>query len=1223
MHHNRPALGAAVFTSLILCSLILSSWLIPPAAPAQAGSDARSANLQTEPPKSILRIYYADPDQLTAIAGRLDIWENHPEKGYAVAALSPEEIERLEQLGLRLEVDTEKTTQTAPQAVLDPRFYYYDNYVNNPNGLYLVDFLQETELTHPQLTELLDLGDAWQASHGGHARDIWALRITNEDPAYGAISTKPAFVLFAGIHAREVATPELAIRYVRYLLEGYGGAGGYGLDPDSTWLIDNHVIYVVLMQNPDGHVPNEQNTSAYRRKNMDSDDGCTQPASWGVDLNRNHSFFWGDDNSGSSPYPCDETYRGPSQASEPETQAFQNFFASVMLDQNGPNGDFSMPPAAPDDTTGVFLSLHSYSDLVIWPWSLDPPPANEAQLRAIGRKMGYLTGLTPSGGIGYPVNGATDDWTYGKFGIPSFTIEIGPSGGTCGGFFPAYDCVDGNGVRSFWDDIRPSLLYLHKIARTPYLTVYGPDTAQAEATPGVVQAGDQVTLTATIADHRYGSDPLAQISGAEYFIDSPGTDGSGTPMLPLDGSWGGLSEAVTAEIDTSSLTQGRHVLLIHGKSAANRWGPSTAVFLYVMQPGVAPVIEGHVRQEGTNYPLHATVRAGIFQTNTDPATGFYSLPVVSGIYNMQAAAAGHATATVSGVVSSDYETTQQDFTLSPMCSAFSDNVESGNLGWTANLPWAITTETANSPTHSWTDSPGGEYADNINLSLTSPMLDLSTFSNVTLTFWHQYATEAGFDYGYVEYSTNGGSTWTPVQAYDGLQSSWSQVTAALPQLDGEPDARLRFRLSTDEAVSGDGWRIDDIEVLGTGPACDVIAPPIAGFNFSTPVVAGQPVQFTNQTVGSEPITYTWDFGDQSGVSTLRNPIYTYDQTGSYTATVTAVNAYGSDTFSHSLQVEPCVEINAINLTQITPDPIVSGDLVELSLELSPDNAYKPYSYSLDFGDGTPPLNGDQRDDPLLRAHVFAAAGAYNVTAQVSNCAMPNPLSTHITLTIQERHGMTLLPTVSSLSGDPGSVVTHTLQLSNTGEASDTFTLSSSTPAWATTIMPITLTLPAGGAAPISVLVVVPEDAIGADADSLTLGVDSSFSDAPPAFASIITSAASIYRMGLDAPITERLGHPGDVVTYPITIHNTGNSGDTYDISASGTTWTVGATPNPVTIPAGNSLTVEIWIAIPGSASGSLEPAQITVRSRGDPAQSASTLLTTSADWRVFLAELAR
>jgi hypothetical protein len=215
-----------------------------------------------------------------------------------------------------VEVDFQKINSPSPNAPLDSRFYYYDNSYPNANGLYLVDFLQTVNADYPGLTELIDIGDAWQSAHGGHQRDIWVLRITNEDAAYGDIADKPVFFLFATIHAREVTVPELAIRYIKYLTTGYNSAGGYGLDPDVTWLVDHNVAYVLVMQNPDGHWKNEQNTGNYRRKNMDNDDGCTSPAAWGVDLNRNSSFRWGccDGSSGS---PCAETYRGPSPASEP------------------------------------------------------------------------------------------------------------------------------------------------------------------------------------------------------------------------------------------------------------------------------------------------------------------------------------------------------------------------------------------------------------------------------------------------------------------------------------------------------------------------------------------------------------------------------------------------------------------------------------------------------------------------------------------------------------------------------------------------------------------------------------------------------------------------------------------------------------------------------------------------------------------------------------------
>ena len=567
----------------------------------------------------VVRFYFDGQDQLHAVAGALDIWEVHAKAGYAVAAVTPNEYQWLERLGYRLEIDAEKTTRLGIDAPMDPRYYYFDDYYTNPNGLYVVDFLQEVNTNWPDHTELIDIGNAWLADNGGYHRDIWVLRISNEDPAFGNITDKPPFYFFAGIHAREIVGPELAIRYIKYLTDGYLGEGGYGVDADVTWLVDWNVVYVLVMQNPDGHVENEQNTGALRRKNMDNDDGCGDPATWGVDPNRNHNFFWGCCG-GSSGNPCDITYRGPSRGSEPETQALQAHFASVMEDQNGPNGDDELPPAAPDDATGIFITIHSYAELMLWPYGFSPGGApNNAQLRTIGRKLSYYNNYDPIG-FWYPVDGSTDDWTYGKFGIASFTYEVSPSEGPCGGFFPDYACMDGTGgaPRSFWGENKPTFIYAHKIARTPYMTAYGPDTENVVVAPDPVQQGTPVQLTAIVADHRYGGDPLQPIHGAEYFIDQPGDDGAGTAMAPADGSWGDLSENVTATVDTSALPPGQHYILVHGLNDDGDWGPFTAVFLTVEPYQCKPVQEASIAgpetlllgQEGlftaTYAPLTAT-----------------------------------------------------------------------------------------------------------------------------------------------------------------------------------------------------------------------------------------------------------------------------------------------------------------------------------------------------------------------------------------------------------------------------------------------------------------------------------------------------------------------------------------------------------------------------------------------------------------------------------------
>ncbi len=573
MGMSRPLLIMAL-TSLILIPLF-----------AQAQEPAQSSPPAPPSQPVVIRLYVQDFDHLNAVAGVLDIWEQHPKDLYVVARVTPAQYEWLENLGYRLEIDIDKSAKLQSQAALDPRFHYFDDHYPNVNGRYVTHFLQDINADYPDLTELYDIGDAWMAGEPGeHDRDIWVLRVTNEDSAYGAIEDKPAFFLFANIHAREVATPELAIRYIKYLTEGYDGEGGYGVDADVTWLVNHNVTYILVMQNPDGHRKNEENINNYRRKNMDNDDGCSDPSSWGIDLNRNHTFLWGCCG-GSSGSPCDETYRGPSPGSEPETQAFENYFAAVMQDQNGPNGDNQIPPAAPDDTSGIFISLHSYSDIVFWPWAFGGFGAspNFTQLRSIGRKFAYYNGYNPAGSLTYIMDGASDDWAYGKFGIASFTFEVGPSSGSCGGFFPSYGCLDGiDGMpRDFWAENRPAFLYAHKIARTPYMTVYGPDTENVVVLPDDASVPSEVSLTATIADRRYASDPLGRVGAAEYFIDAPGEDGNGNMMAPADGSWGGLVEGAIASVETAGLAIGRHYILIHGQNDDGDWGPFTAVFLDV------------------------------------------------------------------------------------------------------------------------------------------------------------------------------------------------------------------------------------------------------------------------------------------------------------------------------------------------------------------------------------------------------------------------------------------------------------------------------------------------------------------------------------------------------------------------------------------------------------------------------------------------------------------
>jgi len=70
-------------------------------------------------------------------------------------------------------------------------------------------------------------------------------------------------------------------------------------------------------------------------------------------------------------------------------------------------------------------------------------------------------------------------------------------------------------------------------------------------------------------------------------------------------------------------------------------------------------------------------------------------------------------------------------------------------------------------------------------------------------------------------------------------------------------------------------------------------PPVANFSGS-PTSGSAPldVNFTDHSTGS-PTSWSWTFGD-GGTSTSQNPNYSYTSNGTYTVSLTATNAYGSD-----------------------------------------------------------------------------------------------------------------------------------------------------------------------------------------------------------------------------------------------------------------------------------------------------------------------------------------
>jgi hypothetical protein len=141
-----------------------------------------------------------------------------------------------------------------------------------------------------------------------------------------------------------------------------------------------------------------------------------------------------------------------------------------------------------------------------------------------------------------------------------------------------------------------------------------------------------------------------------------------------------------------------------------------------------------------------------------------------------------------------------------------DMMEHGAGNWVPESPWGLVNTQYRTPTHAWTDSPTGDYADTANVSLATVSIPLEGFARPALEFQTCYRMETDYDFGYVEVSTNGGVTWTSVYSYTGQTREWSNETVDLGATGVAQTLRVRFRLDSDAATNMDGWYIDDVVI---------------------------------------------------------------------------------------------------------------------------------------------------------------------------------------------------------------------------------------------------------------------------------------------------------------------------------------------------------------------------------------------------------------------------
>jgi murein tripeptide amidase MpaA len=206
------------------------------------------------------------------------------------------------------------------------------------------------------------------------SQPIYALRVRA-----GGGGSRRAVLIVGGTHARELMNPDAIVELAIDLFLSYANGSDivYG---NRTWaaddiklMLESLDIWMIPCSNPDGRDDVIGGDSLWR-KNRRVNAGTT---CLGIDLNRNSNILWGVAQGQTSCSPCSEVYCGPGAFSEPETRNVKS-----LLD--------SEPVVS-------FVDVHSYSELVLYPWGHAPTQSTDPSKVFTTLPTGTCTASVPSG----------------------------------------------------------------------------------------------------------------------------------------------------------------------------------------------------------------------------------------------------------------------------------------------------------------------------------------------------------------------------------------------------------------------------------------------------------------------------------------------------------------------------------------------------------------------------------------------------------------------------------------------------------------------------------------------------------------------------------------------------------------------------------------------------------------------------------------------------------
>lgn len=425
------------------------------------------------------------------------------------------------------------------------------------------------------------------------------------------------------------------------------------------------------------------------------------------------------------------------------------------------------------------------------------------------------------------------------------------------------------------------------------------------------------TINDTYGDGMYGSQWTCTVDGDYYMDDASGANLFS--MTALNGDFGNQATHNFCITSNLALDAGiSNIMNPTGSSCNGTITPSIELFNYGSNTLTSVEILYNTGGANQTYNWTGSLAQGSATTVNLP-----SITVTGGTYTFTAATNSPNNG-MDQNTANDIKTSAFTVFTSSVPLPYSEDFESNSFNtnnWTIDNPdngitWEITTIAGSAPGDKAAKIDFYNYGNGSERDgLQTPPLDFTNYQNVSMSYDHafrRYNTSSA-DSMIIYVSTDCGNTFDRIVGYaeDGTGSFATATTNTAPftpgvgdwctgtvgancftidlsAYDGQSSVVVRFE-SFNNGIAGNNLYLDNINIDGqlTNSA------PIASFSSSTQQTCeGNTVSFTDLSNGT-PTSWLWDFGD-GNTSTQQNPTHTYSTAGTYTVSMTATNAFGSD-----------------------------------------------------------------------------------------------------------------------------------------------------------------------------------------------------------------------------------------------------------------------------------------------------------------------------------------